>query len=352
MHYLKHGWADLLWLAGWRRLSCAGRAELEKAIRIRTADASDLRKLRALPVASNFECHYEKWVRDGCMLVAAGSGHAGRVVAALGVDLDKREINGFYLDKACKQGNLGSRMISAAEKRAVQFGIFELKIDCPAPLVALLHSCGYSSQRQRGECKSPGGNDRYLHRSFPRRQTRYGRNVSNWLFRLGISQDYGQIHRIALQQEAARLLSIGADIYGREQRMLPAAAKAWLSMQQTAAGNSIALQAVSAFRSVSYQAGIVRKKLDRGLAMEDILAVSAAPGFSEHHTGRAIDITSPGFPVLEEEFERSTAFDWLQTNAAEFGFRMSFPRNNHHKVAYEPWHWAWRDTQAGNLSGC
>ena len=123
--------------------------------------------------------------------------------------------------------------------------------------------------------------------------------------------------------------------------MFPAAAQAWRSMHQQAAGEGIELQAVSAFRSVDYQAGIVRRKLDKGLTMEEILAVTAAPGFSEHHTGRAIDITSPGFPVLEEEFEKSAAFEWLQLHAATFGFRMSFPRGNRHKVAYEPWHWAW-----------
>jgi D-alanyl-D-alanine carboxypeptidase len=68
--------------------------------------------------------------------------------------------------------------------------------------------------------------------------------------------------------------------------MLPAAARAWLSMSQQAADSGVELQAVSAYRSIDYQAGIVQKKLDRGLAMQDILAVSAAPGFSEHHRPR------------------------------------------------------------------
>ena len=45
--------------------------------------------------------------------------------------------------------------------------------------------------------------------------------------------------------------------------------------------------------------------------------------------------------VLEEEFERSDAFAWLTRRAGEFGFRMSYPRDNPHGVAYEPWHWAW-----------
>jgi D-alanyl-D-alanine carboxypeptidase len=231
-------------------------------------------------------------------------------------------------------------MIIAAEKLAVQFGILELRIDCPAPFIDLLQSCGYNMLEVDGRDGS-GKVVRSMRRSFPRRQTRYSRQVSAWFTELGIPQDYGQIHRIGLQQEALSLRSIGSDIYGRNQRMLPAAARAWLSMSQQAADSGVELQAVSAYRSIDYQAGIVQKKLDKGLAMQDILAVSAAPGFSEHHTGRAIDITSPGYPVLEEEFEDSAAFEWLHRHAADFGFSMSFPRDNRHGVAYEPWHWAW-----------
>jgi D-alanyl-D-alanine carboxypeptidase len=280
---------------------------------------------------------------DRCVLVAQGAGSGKTVFATIGIDLDRREIRGFFLDSARTGGNLGFRMITAAEKLAVQFGILELSIDCPASLTGLLQSCGYRSLRSLQAARQGGSGKTVpsMHRSFPRRQTRYSRQVSSWLFKLGIMGEYGRIHRIGLQQEATKLQSIGCDIYGRNQRMLPAAAQAWLSMSQQAARDGVELQAVSAFRSLAYQAGIVQKKLDKGLAMEDILAVSAAPGFSEHHTGRAIDITSPGSPVLEEEFEKSAAFEWLQAHAAESGFRLSFPRNNRHRVAYEPWHWLW-----------
>lgn len=283
-------------------------------------------------------------VRDRCMLMAEDSGYEKHVIASIGIDLDLREISGFFLDPACTTGILGPRMIIAVERLAVQFGILDLSISCRPPLTGLLESCGYLSQRtqQAEEQGSNGKAEWSMHRSFPRRQTRYSRCICSWLVQLGITQEYGRIHRIGLQQEAARLQSIGSDIYGRTQRMFPAAAQAWQSMRQQAAGDGIELQAVSAFRSVSYQSEILQRKLDKGMAIEDILAVSAAPGFSEHHTGRAIDITTPGFQVLEEEFEKSTAFEWLQEHAAKFGFRMSFPPGNRHKVAYEPWHWAWR----------
>ncbi|MCJ7815900.1 MAG: D-alanyl-D-alanine carboxypeptidase family protein, partial [Xanthomonadales bacterium] len=112
---------------------------------------------------------------------------------------------------------------------------------------------------------------------------------------------------------------------------------------ESAAGERVVLQAVSAYRSVEYQAGIISRKLEKGEGIGDILRVSAAPGYSEHHTGRAIDITTPGVAVLEEEFEDTEAFSWLTAHAGDFGFSMSFPRGNPFGVAYEPWHWAWKE---------
>ena len=93
-----------------------------------------------------------------------------------------------------------------------------------------------------------------------------------------------------------------------------------------------------AHRSHAYQLGIFRRKLARGQRLEDILAVNAAPGYSEHHGGRALDIGTPGEPPAEESFEATPEFDWLTAKAARFGFSMSYPRGNPHGIVYEPWH--------------
>ncbi len=128
---------------------------------------------------------------------------------------------------------------------------------------------------------------------------------------------------------------------GREHFLQPAAARAWQAMQAEAAAGGIDLFIVSAFRSVARQQDIIRGKRERGLAWEAILAISALPGFSEHHTGYAIDVGTPGFANLEEEFERSAAFAWLMTEAAYFGFQLSYPRGNAQGFSYEPWHWCY-----------
>jgi D-alanyl-D-alanine carboxypeptidase len=170
---------------------------------------------------------------------------------------------------------------------------------------------------------------------------RYLKRIATLNDALGIPGDHGLKRLIPIQTEAARLASIGVDIYQREQRLLPEAAAAWQSMRDFASADGVELQVVSAYRSINYQEGILRRKLEKGQDIEEILRVSAAPGYSEHHTGRAIDITTPGSPVLEEDFEQSEAFTWLVESAGNFGFRMSYPRGNPHGVAYEPWHWAW-----------
>jgi D-alanyl-D-alanine carboxypeptidase len=134
-------------------------------------------------------------------------------------------------------------------------------------------------------------------------------------------------------------VSVGADIYGRDQRLTPQAAAAWTTMRTAAEQEGEILQLVSAFRSWDYQKQIIQRKLAAGQSWEEILRVSAVPGYSEHHTGRTIDVTTPGWKPLTEEFERTPAFGWLVCRAGEFGFAMTYPRDNKSGVAYEPWHW-------------
>ena len=120
------------------------------------------------------------------------------------------------------------------------------------------------------------------------------------------------------------------------------AARGWQRLQLAAAAEGIALDAISGYRSHAYQLGIFERKRARGLAVADILQVNAAPGYSEHHSGFALDIGTPGEPPAEESFEHTAAFAWLQGNAGRFGFQLSYPRDNPHGIVYEPWHWCWR----------
>jgi D-alanyl-D-alanine carboxypeptidase len=157
---------------------------------------------------------------------------------------------------------------------------------------------------------------------------------------LGIPIDYGRNPRRPGYPEAKRLEDVEPNILGRMQRLAPETASAWRAMKAAAERDQVGLLLVSGFRSVRYQADLIRQKLAAGQAIESILKVNAAPGFSEHHTGRAVDIATPGTRPLTEDFETSRAFAWLRTNAMRFGFAMPYGRDNAHGFAYEPWHWS------------
>ena len=164
--------------------------------------------------------------------------------------------------------------------------------------------------------------------------------------RLGIPADYADTTGLPCFVDPTDLIGIGKDVAGRERQLRTSAASAWKSMVDAAEKDGIVLQFVSAYRSAEYQAGLIQTCLDRGEDMRDILSRIAAPGFSEHQSGLALDITTPGYQPVEEEFDTSAAFVWLQVNASRFEFVMSFPKDNPYGIIYEPWHWCYRKNVA------
>lgn len=157
---------------------------------------------------------------------------------------------------------------------------------------------------------------------------------------LGIPADYGRKPRRPRYSEANELEEVEANIVGKMQRLAPQTARSWRQMKQAAALAGVQLLLVSGYRSIAQQTELFRQKLAAGHDIGAILRVNAAPGFSEHHTGRAIDIATPGRRPLTEEFEDSPAFAWLVANAATYAFGMPYGRDNQLGFAYEPWHWS------------
>lgn len=158
---------------------------------------------------------------------------------------------------------------------------------------------------------------------------------------LNIPEGYGESSALVLHTEPDDLVLTEPDYYGREQRLTPAALQAWQKMKARAVLDGVEVFLISAFRGLDYQCQLIRRKLEAGQEIMDILCVNAPPGYSEHHTGRAIDVGTSNCPALEEEFEDTRAFSWLQDNAADFGFHLSYPRDNSSGISYEPWHWCY-----------
>ena len=164
---------------------------------------------------------------------------------------------------------------------------------------------------------------------------------------LAISTDLIAARSLVLHPEARKLVVAATGDDGSEYLLAPTAAAKWREMSAAALTDGVVIKIASAFRSVDRQAEIVRAKLAEGLSLDAVLCVSAPPGYSEHHSGRAIDVTTDeGVPPLEPEFEKTRAFRWLSKNAGRFGFVLSYPAENPYGYDYEPWHWCYRSSEA------
>lgn len=131
-------------------------------------------------------------------------------------------------------------------------------------------------------------------------------------------------------------------------RLKPEVAQKVETMMAEARAVGISLDAISGFRSLEDQQYLFFDlKAERGQTTQTRAEVSAPPGYSEHHTGYAVDFIDSSQPATElnAAFEDTPAFRWLEKNAAYYGFEMSFPKDNKQNVTYEPWHWRYVGNQ-------
>lgn len=160
---------------------------------------------------------------------------------------------------------------------------------------------------------------------------------------LGIPSDYATSCALPLCVEPTELVDTELDFYQRQQRLTPAAFSAWSEMRAAATRSGISLFLISAFRGYQYQHDLIASKLEKGRAIEEVLRVNAAPGYSEHHTGRAVDLGTMGCDALSEGFGKTPAYQWLAENAGSYGFSLSYPPDNPYGIDFEPWHWCYSD---------
>ncbi len=162
---------------------------------------------------------------------------------------------------------------------------------------------------------------------------------------LGIPSNYADSCKLPLCLEPGTLVDTEPDFYQRPQQLTPQAFAAWFGMRHAATQQGISLFLISAFRGVQYQHDLIARKLRNGRSIEQILRVNAAPGYSEHHTGRAVDVGTLGCDALSVEFEKTDTYQWLEANSETYGFSLSYPRGNPYGIDFEPWHWCYKGQQ-------
>ncbi len=158
-------------------------------------------------------------------------------------------------------------------------------------------------------------------------------------------------HLAFAEADAADLMIVASysqDVAQRFEQLHTDAGLALLKMIDAARLDGVWIVPVSGFRDYERQTRLFRWKTHQYGSAEAAARAVAPPGYSEHHTGYAVDL-SDGLARATDvslSFGKTAAFQWLTRRAAEFGFELSFPENNPQGVNYEPWHWRFVGTPA------
>ncbi len=146
-----------------------------------------------------------------------------------------------------------------------------------------------------------------------------------------------------------RLMNMGK-YYNRTEYLDREAGEAFLRMKAVAKSQGIELVLISGFRSISAQTQLFQKQIQKRGSKAEAVKLSAPPGYSEHHTGYALDIGDGKQPSLDlkTQFQSTQAYQWLVNNAHKYGFELSFPQDNLQGVSFEPWHWRYVGSDRAN----
>jgi D-alanyl-D-alanine carboxypeptidase len=311
----------------------ARRAELDRLAGLIRNRLPDLMKAQPATQRETIEKSLLKLLPDGALLIAIEN---RQLMGMAALDLDRSRLMAVYLDPKAARADATRQLVRALEQHARSFGIRKLECTVKPQAWSFMEKLGYQATVSAGD-----GEPVTLARDLTQDAEDWERSLDELHRELGIPDNYGIRYRLQKVRENNNRVSIGLDIFDRDTQLDPAAAEAWKAMKTDAHRSNIELQVVSGFRSIGYQAGLIRKKLDQKITMGRILRVSAAPGYSEHHSGCALDLTVPGVAPLTSEFSMSRAYEWLKARAGMYGFHQSFPENNRHNIDWEPWHWCY-----------
>lgn len=125
-----------------------------------------------------------------------------------------------------------------------------------------------------------------------------------------------------------------------KRKMRKEAAAALEEMFAGAKKDGIYLAGVSAYRSKKTQTSLFNRYVKKD-GLEKAKTYSAVPGYSEHQTGLAIDVTgSDGKCAAESCFGGTREAQWLKEHAQEYGYIIRYPEGKESITGYkyEPWH--------------
>jgi D-alanyl-D-alanine carboxypeptidase len=125
-----------------------------------------------------------------------------------------------------------------------------------------------------------------------------------------------------------------------KRKMVKVAAEALEKLFAGAKDDGISLAGVSAYRSQATQTTIFNNYVKKD-GVEAANQYSSKPGFSEHQTGLAIDVSgSSGKCAAEDCFADTKEAKWLAAHGSDYGFIIRYLKGKESVTGYqyEPWH--------------
>lgn len=116
------------------------------------------------------------------------------------------------------------------------------------------------------------------------------------------------------------------------------AKNAFESLSNDSIKNGTPVYGQSAYRNYLLQERLYTKEVKNyGFSIADKQV--ARPGFSEHQTGLAIDVSSTKNGNMLD-FENTDSYIWMKNNAYKYGFILRYPKDKEkiHGYIYEAWH--------------
>ncbi len=130
--------------------------------------------------------------------------------------------------------------------------------------------------------------------------------------------------------EAPELVEISSMYAYANQYIIKEVNDAYVNMWKAADSEDLTLIVNSSYRTYEDQEAMYQASPS---------GYAALPGHSEHQTGLALDIVTYG--SIENEFENTEEFKWLESNAYKYGFILRYPEGKEDITGYnyESWHY-------------
>jgi LAS superfamily LD-carboxypeptidase LdcB len=126
-----------------------------------------------------------------------------------------------------------------------------------------------------------------------------------------------------------------------------------IAMIEAAGKDNVELAPISGYRSpdeqsLAFDSAVWQAMARGGISREEAESTQARfvapPGHSQHQLGTAVDFSTWEINYsLQPIFAETEAGHWLEQNAWQFGFVLSYTRTGEERsgYAYEPWHYRW-----------